>query len=106
MERTIDTCYDIKVPYTHYAQQRKSDIKRVHTVWLFLHKVLRKGKTIPGGHTDWDGILENILGYGNTQYHNSDVGYMRISILQKYTSIICAFQWIFFIFLLVGILKK
>lgn len=106
MERTIDTCYDIKVPYTHYAQQRKSDIKRVHTVWLFLHKVLRKGKTIPGGHTDWDGILENILGYGNTQYRNSDVGYMRISILQKYTFIICAFQWIFFIFLLVGILKK
>ena len=80
--------------HTCYAQQKKSDIKRVHTAWLFSDKVLRKGKTIPGGQTDWDGILENILGYGNTQYHNSDVGYMSISIPQKYTSIICAFQWI------------
>lgn len=82
------------VPHTRYAQQKKSDIKRVHTVWLLLHQFLRKGNTIPGGQTAWDGLLQNALGYGNTQYHNSDVDYRSVSILQKYTSILCAFQWI------------
>lgn len=63
VERTTDPCCNINVPHTSYAQQEKSDIKRIHTVWLYLNQVLRKGKTIPGGQADWDGILQNILGY-------------------------------------------